>query len=344
MSRWKSFQKVSLLALALSLGFAFAPSLAPRLHAQEDEEEDPAQALTPEQKKELQALGRAQQKADEAIQSEDYEAGVKVFKKLCDKLDQSKLPEKMIWQAKYLAHYNYACCLSRTGAKEDAVKEFGRSVELGFFDWKHIGKDADLDALRELDSFKKAVEDGKKLEVEKLASQVKSGKPAIQLFAFDGEDKDGNKKSLASYKGKVLVLGIANAAREEQLVDEASHLQKASDELKEKGLEVALLLFGTEKDGLDDLAKRLKTKFELLVGGDPSESLKAALRSGQTVFIVDRAGKVRATAPSVHQAEAIIAAAKPLLDEAAGEEKKEDGKKDDEKKPEKKKEEKKDDF
>src|SRR5207302_7715417 len=139
------------------------------------------------------------------IQAEDYEAGAKVFKKLCEKLDKTGLPQKLVADMKTNAHYNYACCLSRTNAKDEAVKEFARSVELGFFDWKHIAEDKDLDALRESDDFKKAVENGKKLEIEKIVAQAKSGSSPFK-FALDVKDTEGTARTLDSYKGKVLLV------------------------------------------------------------------------------------------------------------------------------------------
>src|SRR2546423_9552683 len=137
MSRSKFLTKLSLLAFSLALGVAFAPQLVSPVHAQEGDEEEGGPELTDAQKKEIDSIRKTQAKAEESIQNKDYEAGVKIFKKLAEKLENAKLPEKITsniqWKMwKQNARYNYACCLSRTGAKDEAVKEFVKSIDLGF--------------------------------------------------------------------------------------------------------------------------------------------------------------------------------------------------------------------
>ncbi len=54
--------------------------------------------------------------------------------------------------------YNLACAQARAGRKDEALKSFAESVELGFRDLDHIKKDPDLDSLRESEEYKKVIE------------------------------------------------------------------------------------------------------------------------------------------------------------------------------------------
>jgi peroxiredoxin len=334
MSRWNILRKLSTFGFVFALGVAFAPRLVATAHAQDDEgEEGDGSNLTEDQKNELRSLACSMQKADESIMPQqgedpDYDTGAKLYKKFVAKVEQSKLPEKFLQQMKMLGHYNYACCLSRTGVKDEAVKELEKSVQLGFFDWKHIAEDKDLDAVRDGDDFKKVVDDGKKLEVDKVASQVKSGKEAGKL-SFETEDADGAKVTLAGYKGKVVVVAFLSAERDETIGGTIHLLNKAQESLKDQGVVVLGLVFGAEKDQLKGFGDKHKAKFPLAVG-DPNDSVKAIAATGATLVIVDKAGKVRATAPAIYQAEVVTESVKPLVDEggAPTPEPKKDDKKD----------------
>ena len=54
--------------------------------------------------------------------------------------------------------YNLACAQARAGRKDEALKTFAESVELGFKDVEHIKKDDDLETLRESEAYKKVIE------------------------------------------------------------------------------------------------------------------------------------------------------------------------------------------
>lgn len=337
MSRASLLKKLSFVAVAVVLSGGFAPRVASVAFAQEggDEGDDGAPQLSEEQRKELRSILQTQRKADETIQGEDYDAGAKVYKKLVEKLEKSSLPEKLLGDMKQNAHYNYACCLSRTGVKDEAVKEFARSVELGFFDWKHIAEDKDLDAIRDGDDFKKAVENGKKLEIDRLVAQAKLGSSPFS-FSFDVKDQDGKARTPESYKGKTLLVVFFNAARDESF-DGAAVYQKAAESLKDAGLEVLGLVFDGENDGVKELAQKHKISFPLAT--TDLAKVKEALEKGGGALVFDGSGKVRVAAPGIYQVEAIDAIAKALAGSGVTDKKDE---KNDDKKDEKK--DKKDDF
>jgi tetratricopeptide (TPR) repeat protein len=56
-----------------------------------------------------------------------------------------------------VAHYNLACSLSMNAQHAAAVNALARAIELGYRDFAHILADSDLDALRDLPSFRELV-------------------------------------------------------------------------------------------------------------------------------------------------------------------------------------------
>ncbi|MBI4834065.1 MAG: tetratricopeptide repeat protein [Planctomycetes bacterium] len=53
------------------------------------------------------------------------------------------------------AYYNMCCAYSLKGSKKEACEYLNKSVESGYFDWKHMEKDTDLDNIRGEDAYKK---------------------------------------------------------------------------------------------------------------------------------------------------------------------------------------------
>jgi tetratricopeptide (TPR) repeat protein len=54
--------------------------------------------------------------------------------------------------------YNICCAYSLKGSKKEACESLNKSVECGYFDWKHMEKDTDLDNIRGEDAYKKTLE------------------------------------------------------------------------------------------------------------------------------------------------------------------------------------------
>lgn len=53
------------------------------------------------------------------------------------------------------ARYNLACCLSLAHRLEDAVRELGRAMELGFDDEEFLELDRDLDNIRNMPAYRR---------------------------------------------------------------------------------------------------------------------------------------------------------------------------------------------
>jgi hypothetical protein len=325
-----------LVALALLFGFTFVPRLGPAAIAQEeggDEGDDSGPKLTDAQKKEAQEIGKLEKEANDTIEGKNYAEGAKAFKALCDKIDASTIPADLLKGAGANAHYNYACCLSRTGAKDDAVKEFQKSMNLGFIDWLHIDTDDDLDAIREMDSFKKVVADGKKAEIDALVAQLKKDCPA--QLKLKAKSTDGKKLNLATYTGKVLVVVFLLQGEDAQNTIQV--INKAAKKLKDKGIEFLALVPGeADEDQLAQVTEELKIKLPLATT-KVSDNVKDTIKKGGAVCIIDATGKTRAVARGVFQIEAVDAVTAPLVAEAgsadkkpAGDDKKDGG---DDKKP-----------
>jgi peroxiredoxin len=304
------------LVLILTLLLAALPALAQEGGG--GGSDDPE--LTPAQKKEADALDGLQRKASEAIEAKDYKTAAEVYRELCAKLDQSTLPADGLVDFKQLDHYNYACCLSRIGAKDDAIKEFAKSVDAGYFEWDHIAKDDDLDAIRELDAFKKAVDDGKKLEIDRLVAQVKENKPPFE-FALKATTLDGKKVTLEDWKGKVLAIQIVEPATDETF-EGSDVLAQALKDLKDKGFDVLGVSVGADSETTKATAERKGWALPLATS-KTNAAIKAAFLHHAHFIIIDKDGKVRVAARGIFQAEALEKAVAPLLaGEASGAEKK----------------------
>ncbi len=81
--------------------------------------------------------------------------------------------------------YNLACALARNGKKDDALKMLAESVRLGFKDFDHIKKDADLATLRDDPSYKKLLG----IKVEETGVARPDGKEPAPVPSEEDEDQ-----------------------------------------------------------------------------------------------------------------------------------------------------------
>ena len=54
-----------------------------------------------------------------------------------------------------VVHYNLACSLALAGKKKDAIKTLRRAIDLGYLDFNHLKKDADLKSLQDDPEFQR---------------------------------------------------------------------------------------------------------------------------------------------------------------------------------------------
>lgn len=303
---------------ALLAAVMLAPHVAVRAQEQPDEDE-------------MRLLEGSYQEAREAVQSKDWKKAIEAFDKFFPRLAQAKLPEEIKKRAERDARYDYACAHALTGKKEDALKAFVKAVDLGYWDWKHIDEDKDLDTIRKEDGFKKAIETGKVAEKEHIAKEAKEAadktKEALgkaPLFPFDFEVKtlDGKTLKLSDLKGKVVIVDVWGTWCPPCRA-EIPHFVKLYETYKDKGLEiVGLAVEGDNPDPtgtVKSFAEKNGIKYPLACIEESSEILKAIPEFGAfpTTIFVDREGKVRMKEVGAREYGALEGVAKTLLEATA---------------------------
>jgi thiol-disulfide isomerase/thioredoxin len=342
-----------LLPLA-ALGLGLMLGSPTRVHAQDDDEEG-GQQMDEKTREEVQKFEQRLNDAVKELEAKDYDNALKHYEKLFARLEKSTLDKKYKDQIEQLARYNYACGLSLTNKKEEAIKAFSRSVELGFWDWKHIDEDTDLDNIRNEDGFKKAIEMGKALEKKKGESSIKDSLAGPPPFAFDFTTKtvDGKDLKLADLKGKVVIVDFWGTWCPPCRA-EIPHFVKLYETYKAKGLEIVGLSLEHEPDpakaaqGVQEFAKKNSIQYPLalVTNDDAAVKMVPNFHAVPTTLFIDKDGKVRTMrvgARSYEELEQIVLAlfdakpaeattAPPKKDDAKPETpKKDDSKKDDDK-------------
>lgn len=318
----------SLLAVAAALCLAVAPSAA-----QDDTPE--GDDANPENlsKEELEAIAQFRKLegfAIEALRARDLEGAERRYKKLIRKLDEdSSVNKPMKRRLQSYAHYNLACAYSLDEETEAAVAELEKSLELGFYGWKHMKKDTDLDNIRDAEAFKKAIQRGKQLEAkafaadeERLIAQVTSSlaaKPVVRGYSFAVTTTEGDEVSLESLKGQVVVVSVFIPYQDEGDPPEVPALAKLHRDYKKKAVAViGLTPFQTGNLGewLAKFVAENDVKYPL-AGVRPSDAaLKCYNEShGETrLLFIDKRGKVRGTAARVKSSETLERVVQMLLD------------------------------
>ena len=307
------------------LAACFLGVAVPSLRAQEEEPD----------KDEIEKIAPIFQEAMQAAQAKEYDKAIAAFDKFFPKLEKAQLPAKMKKSVESGARYNYACALSLTGKKPEAIKAFARSVELGFWDWKHIDEDSDLDPIRKEDDFKKAIETGKvaqKAQQEKdskeAGEKTKKALAAAPLFDFDFDVKttDGKTLKLKDLKGKVVIVDVWGTWCPPCRA-EIPHFVKLYDTFKEKGLEIVGLAWERDQDEAANLVKAFaeKTgiKYPLSILEQESELLKKIPEFGAfpTTLFIDREGKVRMKEVGLREYGVLEGITKTLLEAKADDKK-----------------------
>jgi len=277
---------------------------------------------------EVEKLATPLQEGDEASAAKDYPKAIAAYEKLFKKLDQSKLPERVKKNVEMRSRYNYACALALTAKKPEALKAFARSVELGFWDWKHIDEDTDLDSIRKEDDFKKAIENGKVLQKAQQEKDAKeagdemkkalAGEPLFD-FSFDVKTIDGKTVKLSDLKGKVVIVdfwGTWCPPCRAEIPD----FVKLYETYKDQGLEIVGLAFERDAEPEDalkavkDFASKEKIKYPLSVIDAEFLSKVPDLRAFPTTLFIDKDGKVRVRAVGQREYGVLEGYTKALLD------------------------------
>lgn len=287
--------------------------------------EGPAEGMDEEA---MQRLDAAYQKAERAILDRDYEAAIGAYEEFFRLLAASSLPQDIKNNAECGARYNLACACALTGKKEQALTAFARAVELGFWDWEHIGKDSDLDSIRAEPAFLAAVEKGKEAEqknaeelVRKATEEATAALAGEPLFPFDFNVTtiDGKQLKLADLKGKVVIVDVWGTWCPPCRA-EIPHFKKLYEQYKDQGLEIVGL--ACEQVAADEalaavkaFAEQHKVPYPLatIEQDDPVLQAIPDFDAFPTTLWIDRDGKVRLKRVGYHDYAPLEGLTKPLL-------------------------------
>ncbi|MBI5366019.1 MAG: alpha/beta fold hydrolase [Planctomycetes bacterium] len=126
--------RISLAVMSLALALSAAPALA-----------QPAAPPADDAAK-MEAFTAAYEEGMKAIEAGKFDEGIAAFKKAIEANPDDPNP-----------YYNVGCCYARLGKKPEAIDWLKKSAEKGFADVEHMGKDTDLDGLREEAGYKELV-------------------------------------------------------------------------------------------------------------------------------------------------------------------------------------------
>lgn len=328
------------LASALALGFLLALALAPA-HAQDDDAKPTGDDANPYKLSddELEATKKFSELENYAIRSlqeRDFEGAERRYKKLLVKLEADELlnePTKRLKLA--FAHYNLACNYSLNKQTKEALAEFEKSCALGYWGWKHIKKDTDLDNIRDEDEYHAIVKKWKRAEAksfddeeERLIAQVTSlattKKNLVKGYDFSVTASNGDELEKGQLRGKVVVISIFHLYDEEGAPAEVEALVKLHHEYKKKGvvvLGVAPVAGGDVSQWLQKFSDDNDVKYPL-AGVRPADPVLEPYNKtfGETRLVfLDKRGKVKGVAKKLKSYETLEKVVQVLLDQPAPE-------------------------
>lgn len=319
----------------LSLLFALALAAPATARAQDEETPDGDDAnpfaLSADELEVTKKFNELETHAIRSLQEKDFEGAERRYTKLIAKLDQDTVmnePGRRKMQS--YAHYNLACTYSLNKETEKALEEFEKSLELGFWGWKHIKKDTDLDNVRDEDAFVKSVRKWKKREAqsyvdaeEALIAQVTSSlaaKPVVKRYDFTITTSAGDELDRSELRGKVIVMHVFTPYDPEGASPEIAALVKLHADYKKKGVVVIGLtpMAANAQVGqwFDKFSEENDVKFPL-AGVRPADPVFQPYNEsfGQArLWFVDKRGKVRGTTERLKDHETLEKVVQMLLD------------------------------
>lgn len=308
---------VILRRLALALGLIATFSAAAAAQGVPEGSGD----LTKEEIDILKPIDELGEKAFKELEAKTYEPALAHYKEAAEQLEKAKVRPELKKVRSQLIHYNTACGLSLTGKKDEAVKEFTRSVDDGYWLWSDIAKDKDLDAIRNEDGYKKAIEAGKATEKiaidaheKKLPAELKksiAGKPLAPVD-IDATGLDDKPITLDDFHGKALIVHYFSTT-DDSAFPEIPQLMKLYEKYHDKGLEIVGVGFG-ERDALADYVKTKGMKWAVAPIAAADRRLERAVERHSQILFLDRGGNVRARAGAFFSYDPLDEAVQLLLD------------------------------
>lgn len=137
-----------------------------------------------------------------------YDKAVAKYDQVLELVSGISGPEEALAQVRQLAYYNTACARSMQGKTDEALTAFGQALDAGFDDFEHIGKDTDLDAIRNEPRFASLLERARAKAAEEArdAASDALSKDALFPYDFTVTTLDGKQLSLADLRGKVVIV------------------------------------------------------------------------------------------------------------------------------------------
>lgn len=218
--------------------------------------------------------------------------------------------------------YNEACALSQGGDVDGAMASLEEAITSGFSDMEQLRSDSDLEPVRALEGFDEKLKAWEVMAIEKITAHAKEELAKGETFPFEFTltDLEGTERSLADYKGKVVIVDIWGTwcppCREE-----IPSFIKLQDSLGEKGFQIVGLNYERGKDDEENLklatayAKKEGINYPCLMGDEATRDQVPNFRGFPTTLFIDKAGKVRMKAVGLHEYAFLEAVVNELLAE-----------------------------
>lgn len=137
-----------------------------------------------------------------------YDEAVNKYNTCLELLNQVAAPEEAKDEVRQIVYYNTACARSMQGRADEALTAFGQALEAGFADFDHIGKDTDLDPVRNEPRFAQLLERARAKASEEARAAASEALSPDALFPYDFTvtTLDGQQLALADLRGKVVIV------------------------------------------------------------------------------------------------------------------------------------------
>lgn len=252
-------------------------------------------------------LGRAkglQGQAAEQARAEGvaaYDEAVEKYARVLELLNDLPAPEEAKDQVRQTVYYNTACARSMQGRVDEALTSFGQALEAGFDDYEHIGKDTDLDPIRNEPRFAQLLERARaRVDEEARAAAAKAlSRDALFAYDFTVTTLDGQRLALSDLRGKVVIVDFWGTWCPPCRA-EIPHFVELKKEFGDK-LAIVGMTWEHGKGGDDVIAKirefaaQTGINYPLTLITDRAELQKVPdLRGFPTTLFIDKTGRVRA--------------------------------------------------
>ena len=217
--------------------------------------------------------------------------------------------------------YNEACALAAKDPKA-ARASLTEAIELGFDDFRQIKADTDLEPLRKTPGFQEFIDKQQALAAKKADEAIGKEMAATKPFPFDFKlpDLDGKPFTLASLKGKVVVVDVWGTWCPPCRA-EVPHFVELQKTYGKQGLQIVGINYEQTEDNpipiIKEFAKEHGINYPLVIGDDETQVKIPDFQAFPTTLFIDRKGEVRLVAVGARPHEYLESVVKKLLAEPA---------------------------